>query len=91
MADKAYDAMADKLVRFAKKVFTVTPDNPRALAAKDLAALYRAKGVDAESFDSVGAAVTAALSQAKTNNYAVAALGSLYMYGEVKAALEKIF
>ena len=91
MADKAYDAMADKLVRFAKKVFTVTPDNPRALAAKDLAALYRAKGVNAESFDSVEAAVTAALSQAKTNNYAVAALGSLYMYGEVKAALQKNF
>ncbi|MBQ4120505.1 MAG: bifunctional folylpolyglutamate synthase/dihydrofolate synthase [Clostridia bacterium] len=89
MADKAYDAMADQLVRFAKKVFAVTPDNPRALAAKDLASLYREKGVDAESFESVADAVLAALSQAEKNGYAVAALGSLYMYGEVKAALEK--
>ena len=87
MADKAYDAMADKLLRFAKKVFTVTPDNPRALAAEELAALYRRKGVDAESFESVADAVSAALSEANEKGYAVAALGSLYMYGEVKAAL----
>ena len=90
MADKAYDAMADKLVRFAQKVFTVTPDNPRALAAEDLAALYRQKGVDAESFACVEDAVRVALSEAKEQGCAVAALGSLYMYGEVKAALEKI-
>ena len=87
MADKAYDSMADKLLRFAKKVFTVTPDNPRALAAEELAALYRRKGVDAESFESVADAVSAALSEANEKGCAVAALGSLYMYGEVKAAL----
>lgn len=90
MADKAYDAMADKLVRFAGKVFTVTPDNPRALSAEALASLYRAKGVDAESFASVADAVKAALTEALRQGCAVAALGSLYMYGEVKEALEKI-
>lgn len=90
MADKAYDAMADKLLCFAQKVFTVTPDNPRALAADDLALLYRQKGVDAESFSSVGEAVAAAVREALHEGYAVAALGSLYMYGEVKTALEKL-
>lgn len=89
MADKAYDAMADKLVRFAKKVFTVTPDNPRALAAEDLALLYRKKGVEAEAFSSVEAAVATAVREALQEGYAVAALGSLYMYGEVKNALKK--
>ena len=89
MADKAYDAMADKLVRFAGKVFTVTPDNPRALSAEKLASLYRQKGVEAESFAGVEEAVKAALCEAAVKNCSVAALGSLYMYGEVKKALEK--
>ena len=87
MADKAYDAMVKKLLPFAAKVFTVTPDNPRALSSETLAALYREYGVDAESFVCVKEAVMAACEQAKENSFAVAALGSLYMYGEVKAAL----
>ena len=90
MADKAYDVMADKLLPFAKKVFTVTPDNPRALAAEDLAKLYRKKGVDAESFSSIQDAVSAAFGAAQKSGNAVMALGSLYMYGDVKTALKKL-
>ena len=87
MADKAYDEMAKMLKPFAAKVFTVTPDNPRALPSESLALLYRDFGVEAEAFDSVSQAVAKACEEAKENGYDVMALGSLYMYGEVKQAL----
>ncbi|MDR1764722.1 MAG: hypothetical protein LBR77_01210 [Lachnospiraceae bacterium] len=37
MADKDYGAMADAILPLAKRIFTVTPDSPRALPAQELA------------------------------------------------------
>lgn len=41
LADKEYDKMLKKLLPFAKRIYTVTPQNPRALSADLLAAAAR--------------------------------------------------
>lgn len=90
MADKAYEEMAKKLLPFAERVYTVTPDNPRALFTSDLAALYRSLGVEATACEDIPTAVEKAFAEAKRVGHPVVALGSLYMYGDVKAALKKL-
>ncbi len=90
MADKDYAAMAETLSPFAKKVFTVTPDNPRSLASSSLAELYSGLGVTSESFESVYDGFYAAYLDSKENNIPLICLGSLYMYCEVAEAHEKI-
>ena len=90
MADKDYSAMAKKLSVFARKVFTVTPDNPRALDSKALAELYSGLSVASESFDNVFDGVLAAYNDSKENGVPLICLGSLYMYCEVAEAHERI-
>ena len=89
MADKDYRYMAKRIASVAKKVFCLTPDNPRALAASDYADVFVELGVDAEACESVDDAVSKALEWSRQNNCATVSLGSLYMYGEVVAALGK--
>lgn len=87
MADKEYGVMADMISQVAAEVFTVKPDNPRALAAEALAAEYRSRGVTAVSFGSVGEAVDAVF-DASRGGIPTVALGSLYMYGAVAEAVD---
>ena len=51
LADKDYTAAAEILSPLAEKVYTVTPDNPRALSAQKLAAEFIKFGADAEPID----------------------------------------
>lgn len=90
MADKAYEDMAEILVPHIREVFTVTPDNPRALDSSALAEVYRKAGVGANAFDSVRAGVRAALIRAHEEKTPLVALGSLYMYGEVKSEVKAL-
>lgn len=90
MADKDHAAMARTLAPLAAAVFTVTPQNPRALPAAEWAAEFCALGVDATPYDSVDAAVAAAVAAAKESGRPLVSLGSLYMYAEVTDALAKL-
>jgi dihydrofolate synthase/folylpolyglutamate synthase len=63
----------------AEKVYTITPPNPRALSAKDLAAYVRSIGVDAEAFESLGDAVDCAL-----EGDVICIFGSLYFVGKAR-------
>lgn len=90
MADKAYEEMAKVLSSYLGEVFTVTPDNPRALDAVALAEVYRSVGVKANAFDSVKDGVRAALLRAREEDKPIVALGSLYMYGEVKREIKAL-
>lgn len=83
MADKDYKFIASKISEIASKVFCLTPDNPRALNAKDYAEVFNSLGINAEHFDTVEIAVQAAIKEATENKKAILCLGSLYMYGEV--------
>ena len=90
MADKDYRYMAERIASVAKKVFCLTPDNPRALSAEEYAGVFNSLGIEAVSCCSVEDAVGAAISWAEENNTAIVSLGSLYMYGEVAAAMGKV-
>ena len=90
MADKDYRGMVDVLAPLAAEVFTLTPDNPRALSASDFAAVWRERGIKATAFDTVKEAVSAAVREAESQGLPLFSLGSLYMYAEVTDALEAL-
>lgn len=87
MADKRYEDMAALMKGEARKVFTVAPDNARALSADRYAEVFRSLGVPAEGFASYDEAVAAALADSERSNVPLLALGSLYAYAPFKKAL----
>ena len=86
MADKDIPHMIDQLKPIAQEFITVTPDNPRALPAEELASLLTAGGLTATACDSVADGVALAIRRAGKDGI-VCALGSLYMLGEVRSSL----
>lgn len=88
MADKDYKYMAKRISSVAEKVFCLTPNNPRALAASEYAELFKSLGVNAESYDDIESAVEEALSYAEQRGLPTVSLGSLYMYGDVCNAVK---
>ena len=87
MADKDYRYMASRIAEVACHVYCLTPDNPRALPADDYAAVFASLGVDCTACASVDEAVKRGVDYANNHGTPLVSLGSLYMYGEVKAAL----
>lgn len=87
MADKDYKRYPALLLTLADKVFTVKPDNPRALDAGALAACFDSAGIDAEACPDMAAAVRSARSYAEEKGLPLVAMGTLYMYNEFKEAL----
>ena len=90
MKDKDYNCIAADLSTVASRAFTVTPDNPRALDAKDYASVLSAHGINAAPFDTLEDGLSAALDAARSNNTPLVCLGSLYMYSELIGIYEKI-
>ncbi len=88
MADKDYIGIARLLAPVAKCVFTVAPDNSRALPADRLAEVYRSLGVKATPCASVEEAVRLAADRANSESRPVLCVGSLYMYGDIVSALK---
>ncbi len=88
MADKEYGLYADMLGEFAEAVFTVKPDNPRALDSETLAQTFAEKGIDARPYSVLSDGVSAACAFAMERGRPLIALGSLYMYREFTQALE---
>ena len=78
--------MIDQLKPIAQEFVTVTPDNPRALPAEELAKMLITSGLTATACDSVADGVALAIRRAGKDGI-VCALGSLYMLGEVRASL----
>lgn len=83
MKDKDYNCIAADLSSVASRAFTVTPDNPRALDAKEYASVLSAHGIDALPFDDLENGLRAALEAAKRDDTPLICLGSLYMYSEL--------
>jgi dihydrofolate synthase/folylpolyglutamate synthase len=84
MADKDYDAIFRIILSLAKRIFTVTPDNPRALPAEELAAYFRALHVpDVTSCETVEQGLDLATA-AEPDNGLICAFGSLYMAGAIR-------
>lgn len=89
MADKDHSFMVSKLVETGRVIHTVTPDNPRAMSAEELACEVRSTGGKATAHSSVEEGVAAAVNDARELGLPIAALGSLYMYAEVLDAVRK--
>lgn len=81
LADKDYEMMAKVITFFAKKVFTVTPDSPRALDGFKLAEVFGEK--IAEHCNTIADGVKKALNLAAKENLPVVAVGSLYLYKDI--------
>ena len=68
----------------------MTPDNPRALSAKDYAEVLGENGVLATPYPDIRAAFTAAKSAAKEDGVPLVCLGSLYTYVDISKLNEEI-
>lgn len=89
LADKDYKDMLSDLAPCFAKVYTVTPNCPRALSAEELQKEARFH-TDAEAADSVADAIRKAVDYADENNRAgVVVCGSLYLAAEARPLLLK--
>jgi len=89
LADKDYPDMLDCVVPFGSHFVTVTPNNPRALPAAELAAAIKAKnpGAFTQAAESFGEAARLACELAGEHGV-VCAFGSLYSVAEACTALQ---
>lgn len=83
LRDKDYTAIAADLAKVASRAFTLTPNSPRALTAKEYAETLRAAGMEAESFEELSDALGAAREAAKRDGVPLICLGSLYVYADL--------
>lgn len=90
MRDKDFSSMIDALSPLTAQVFCVRPDNPRAMEADALAAVWREKGISAKGFETVEDAMREAYAAAKEKHLPLFILGSLYLYREARDAFDKI-
>lgn len=87
LSDKDYHVIAKRLSEVASHAFTITPDNKRALCAKDYAEVLNGYGVSALPCSSIGEALALGKEAAASEDTALCCLGSLYTYVEVINAL----
>ena len=83
LRDKDYNFISGELSKIADKAFTLTPDNPRALSAKEYADTLCSYGVCATPHDSIKDAFTSAQAAAKKDGKTLVCLGSLYTYVDI--------
>lgn len=90
MKDKDVSDMLPVIAEVANEAFTVTPDNPRSMDSKQYAEYFNNYGIKAYAFDTIEQGVKDALEASKKAGIPLVALGTLYMYGDVRDALDKI-
>jgi dihydrofolate synthase/folylpolyglutamate synthase len=84
MADKDYRAMFGRIIPMARRIFAVSPDNPRALGAEELAGYFMAQGVkNVSACGSIEQGMRAALDAVSAEDV-VCAFGSFYMAGAIR-------
>ncbi len=88
MADKDVAKMYESVAPYVSRWVTVTPDNPRAMAAADLAQVLAQFQKPVTACKSVEEGVETAISQTEPDG-AVVAFGSLYMVGAIRKKMEK--
>lgn len=80
MADKDYELYPKMLGKYIDRVYTVKPDNPRALDANTLLLSFMKYGIFGATCDDFDEVISCAVDYAVKNNIPLIALGSLYMY-----------
>ena len=87
LRDKDYEKIASKIGSISDTVYTVTPDSPRALDAKDYAEVFTKNGKKAVANESFDEAVNKAYSASLKKGTPILCVGSLYSYPDFKKAL----
>lgn len=87
MADKDRGEMIETMKPIISRAFTVTPNNPRSLAAAEYAAQLATYDIAATPYASVAEGVKAAIESSRKENIPLVCLGSLYLYEEVEKAV----
>ena len=90
MKDKDYHFISERIASVSREVFTVTPDNPRALASENYAEIFSALGVEAHPCASIRGAISMAIDRSLCDRSPIIALGSLYMYEDFTRELEAL-
>ena len=90
MADKAVEDSLKPLMQKTDVFFAVTPDNPRAMKACDLAKIASKYSKQVFTVQSIKEAVKISYAAADENT-AVLVVGSLYLAGEIRETLLEIF
>ncbi len=90
MADKAVEASLKPLMLKTDVFFAVTPDNPRAMKAQELAEIASKYSKQVFTVESIKEAVKISYAAADENT-AVLVVGSLYLAGEIRETLLEIF
>lgn len=89
LGDKDFHCMYRDVARYAKEFITITPANPRALPAEKLAEYLAQFGRPVTACQSVEEGVRLAVQNAGKDGV-VLCYGSLYMIGDIVAALERL-
>ena len=89
LADKDYGEMFRPVMPYVQKFVCITPDNPRKMPARELAAYLQQAGAEAEGFDTVAAGVAHAMQLAGSDGV-VLCFGSLYSIADIRAGLEEV-
>ncbi|MBQ4565052.1 MAG: bifunctional folylpolyglutamate synthase/dihydrofolate synthase [Oscillospiraceae bacterium] len=89
MADKDFSDMYRLVAPYITRYVTVTPGNPRAMAAEKLAEVLSVFGKPVTPCATVAEGVKTAIAQTEANG-AVLAFGSLYMLGDIRTAVEEL-
>lgn len=90
MRDKDYRQMISCIAPMTACAVTLTPDNGRALPAARYAQAFEDAGIAAYGFDDARRAVCRALELAEKMHIPVVAMGSLYMYAQIRSAVCEI-
>ncbi len=90
LRDKDYETMVATLAPCVRRVFCITPENPRALEAPALAEVYRENGIEAEPCPSIEDGVRAAARAAEASGLPLLCAGSLYLYPQVYDAVRRL-
>ena len=86
LADKLQPDMLRDLCGLAEDIITVTPDNPRAMSAQELAQRMNDAGGHARASDTLAEGLALARDKAGTQGVIIAA-GSLYFAGSLRNLL----
>ena len=90
LRDKDYHDISSSISEISSHVFTITPNNPRALSADDYSREFCSLNISATPCLNIRCALLEAIRLAKENNNAIFCLGSLYTYGDVISSLGEI-
>lgn len=90
MADKEYKDTVKISAPYIARAFTVTPAVPRALSAVQYAEEYQALGIDALACESIDRGVAMAIADSCNEERPLFIFGSLYMYADILAAIDRI-